>query len=47
MSSKYGTRCQTIMAFVISVVNFITRVEIHFDASAGLPLLAYANLHMF
>ena len=39
MSSKYGTRCRTIMAIVISIVNFITRVKIHFDASAGLPLL--------
>ena len=27
------------MAIVISIVNFITRVKIHFDASAGLPLL--------
>ena len=45
MSSKYGTRCQTIMVIVISIVNFITRVKIHFDASAGL-LLLYLYQHM-
>ena len=39
MSSKYGTRCQTILAIVISIVNFITGVKIHFDASVGLLLL--------
>ena len=45
MSSKYGTRCQTIMAVVISIVNFITIVKIPFDASAGL-LLLYLYQHM-
>ena len=45
VSSKCGTRCQTIMAIVISIVNFITRVKIHFDASAGL-LLIYLYQHM-
>ena len=39
------TRCQTIMAIVTSNVNFITRVKIHFDASAGL-LLLYLYQHM-
>ena len=39
MSSKYGTRCQTITASVISIVNFITKVKSHFDASVGLLLL--------
>ena len=45
MSSKYGTRCQTIMAIVISIVNFITRVKSLFDASVGL-LLLYLYQHM-
>ena len=44
-SSKYGTRCQTIMEVVMSIVNFITRVKIHFDASTGL-LLHYLYQHM-
>ena len=46
MSSKYGTRCQTIMAVVISIVNFITRVKIHFDASAGF-LLLYQHMQLY
>ena len=45
MSSKYSTKCQTIMAAVISIVNFITRVKSHFEASVGL-LLLYLYQHM-
>ena len=45
VSSKYGIRCQTIMAIVISIVNSITRVKINFDASAGF-LLLYLYQHM-
>ena len=33
------------MAIVISIVNFITRVKSHFDASVGL-LLLYLYQHM-
>ena len=48
MSSKYDTRCETIMAIVNSIVNFITRVEIHFDASAGLLLLnVYQHMQLY
>ena len=46
MSSKYGTNCQTIMAIVISIVNFMTRVKIHFDASAGL-LYLYQHMQLY
>ena len=48
MSSKYGTRCQTIMAIVISIVNFITKVKSHFDASVGLLLLClYQHMQIY